>query len=145
MCRLCLKESFFILFHPETASLNKRTEIYQGCKHKQFKFLADCKVTWNPWRTPLANYNYIFTFNLLMFHNQSWFCVSNCWWVDDETNLYNYSNIQVMRHLLLSLWHANYTFFLVSQYMYFHSGRIYSRMEGITPGWKKSLESWRGM
>ena len=45
MCRLCLKESFFILFHPETASLNKRTEIYQGCKHKQFKFLADCKVT----------------------------------------------------------------------------------------------------
>ena len=45
MCRLCLKESFFILFHPETASLNKKTEIYQGCKHKQFKFLADCKVT----------------------------------------------------------------------------------------------------
>merc|ERR1711911_9380 len=45
MCRLCLKESFFILFHPETASLNKRTEIYQGCKHKQFKFLADCNVT----------------------------------------------------------------------------------------------------
>ena len=47
MCRLCLKESFLILFHPETASLNKKTEIYQGCKHKQFKFLADCKVTWN--------------------------------------------------------------------------------------------------
>ena len=45
MCRLCLKESFFILFHPETASLNKKTEIYQGCKHKMFKFLADCKVT----------------------------------------------------------------------------------------------------
>ena len=45
MCRLCLKESFLILFHPETASLNKRTEIYQSCKHKKFKFLADCKVT----------------------------------------------------------------------------------------------------
>ena len=28
-------------------------------------------------------------------------------WVDDETNLYNYSNIQVMRHLLLSLWHQS--------------------------------------
>ena len=40
-----------------------------------------------------------------MFHNQSWCCVSNCWWVDDETNLYNYSKIQVMRHLLLSLWY----------------------------------------
>ena len=45
MCRLCLKESFFILFHPKTASLNKKTEIFQGCKHKMFKFLADCKVT----------------------------------------------------------------------------------------------------
>ena len=45
MCWLCLKESFFILFHPETASLNKKTEIYEGCKHKLFKFLADCKVT----------------------------------------------------------------------------------------------------
>ena len=45
MCRLCLKESFFILFHPKTASLNKKTEIFQGCKHKIFKFLADCKVT----------------------------------------------------------------------------------------------------
>ena len=29
---------------------------------------------------------------------------SNCWWVDNKTNLYNYSNIQVMRHLLLCLW-----------------------------------------
>ena len=40
-----LERVFFILFHPETASLNKKTEIYQSCKHKQFKFLADCKVT----------------------------------------------------------------------------------------------------
>ena len=40
MCRLCLKESFLILFHPETASLNKKNEIYQSCKHRQFKFLA---------------------------------------------------------------------------------------------------------
>ena len=45
MCRLCLKESFFILFHPETASLNKKNEIYQSCKHRHFKFLADCKIT----------------------------------------------------------------------------------------------------
>ena len=45
MCRLCLKESFLILFHPETASLNKKNEIYQGCKHKHFKFLWDCKIT----------------------------------------------------------------------------------------------------
>ena len=33
---------FLILFHPE--SLNKKTEIYQSCKHKKFKFLADCNV-----------------------------------------------------------------------------------------------------
>ena len=66
MCRLCLKESFFILFHPETASLNKKNEIYQGCKHKHFKFLEDCKVTWNSKFNPLDP----FTFLLLsMFHN----------------------------------------------------------------------------
>ena len=52
MCRLCLKESFLILFHPETASLNKKNEIYQGCKHKHFKFLADCKVTWSSRSNP---------------------------------------------------------------------------------------------
>ena len=45
MCRLCLKESFLILFHPKTASLNKKNEIYQSCKHRHFKFLADCKIT----------------------------------------------------------------------------------------------------
>ena len=27
----------------------------------------------------------------------------SCWWVDDEKNLYNYSKIQIMRQLLLSL------------------------------------------
>ena len=112
ICRLCLKESFLILFHPETASLNKKTEIYQSCKHRNFKFLADCKVTWSPWRPTQPNYNHIFIFTFpllirqtLMFHNQSWCCVSNCWRVDDETNLYNYSRIHIMRHLLLSLWY----------------------------------------
>ena len=54
MCRLCLKESFFILFHPETASLNKKNEIYQSCKHKYFKFLADCKITWSHKFNPKA-------------------------------------------------------------------------------------------
>ena len=28
LCRLCLKECYFLLFKPETASLNKRSEIY---------------------------------------------------------------------------------------------------------------------
>ena len=59
-----LKRIFFILFHPKTASLNKKTEIFQGCKHKMFKFLADCKVTWSPWMTtwPRISFSYHFTF-----------------------------------------------------------------------------------
>ena len=105
---------FFMRFHPETASLKKKTEIYQGCKHKLFKFLADCKVTWSPRRTSWPN-PFIFTLILIsllsapkpMFHNQSWLCVSNCWWVYDETNLYSYSKIQVMRQLLYLLCHKD--------------------------------------
>ena len=76
MCRLCLKESFFILFHPKTASLNKKTEIYQGCKHKMFKFLADCKVTWSPWRTARPNY-YIFTFNIQFVRSKNLCSITN--------------------------------------------------------------------
>ena len=45
LCRLCLKESYFILFKPETASLNKRSEIYTPCPHRKLKFLADAKIT----------------------------------------------------------------------------------------------------
>ena len=56
---------FFILFHPETASLNKKTEIYQGCKHKHLKFLEDCKVTWNWTFNPSDPFTFLF---LPMFH-----------------------------------------------------------------------------
>ena len=45
VCRLCLKESYFILFKTETASLNKRFEIFTPCPHRKFKFLANAKIT----------------------------------------------------------------------------------------------------
>ena len=45
LCRLCLKECYFLLFKPETASLNRRSEIYTPCKHRQFKFLDNAKIT----------------------------------------------------------------------------------------------------
>ena len=39
MCRLCLKEKFFIMFAPATASLNKRNEVYNSCRHRASKLL----------------------------------------------------------------------------------------------------------
>ena len=35
MCRLCLKEKFLIKFAPATVSLNKRSEIFSSCRHRQ--------------------------------------------------------------------------------------------------------------
>ena len=45
VCRLCLKECYFLLFKTETASLNKRGEIFTPCPHRKFKFLANAKIT----------------------------------------------------------------------------------------------------
>ena len=39
MCRLCLKEKYMIMFSPTTASLNKRSEIFSSCRHRQGKLL----------------------------------------------------------------------------------------------------------
>ena len=38
-CRLCLKENFYIIFQPEGATLNQRTELFTACRHKKFKTL----------------------------------------------------------------------------------------------------------
>ena len=40
LCRLCLKEKFYIMFKPATATLNKRNEIYASCRHRTSKLLA---------------------------------------------------------------------------------------------------------
>ena len=34
-CRLCLKEVYYILYKPETASLNSRNEVFGWCKHRK--------------------------------------------------------------------------------------------------------------
>ena len=33
-CRLCLQEKFHIMFHPEGATLNSRSEFYSTCRHR---------------------------------------------------------------------------------------------------------------
>ena len=38
-CRLCLKEKYLIMFAPTTASLNKRSEVFSSCRHRQGKLL----------------------------------------------------------------------------------------------------------
>ena len=34
-CRLCLLEKHFIMFEPEGASLNRRTEMFSSCMHRK--------------------------------------------------------------------------------------------------------------
>ena len=38
-CRLCLKEIFYIMFKPESATLNSRNELYNTCRYRKQKFL----------------------------------------------------------------------------------------------------------
>jgi hypothetical protein len=33
-CRLCIKEKYYIIFQPEGASLNHRSELYSTCRHR---------------------------------------------------------------------------------------------------------------
>ena len=39
-CRLCLLEKFYIIFKPEKASLNKRSELFNTCRHRNQKILS---------------------------------------------------------------------------------------------------------
>ena len=38
-CQLCVKEILYILFHPNMANLNSRSDIYANCRHKKCKVL----------------------------------------------------------------------------------------------------------
>ena len=40
-CRLCLKEIFYIMFRPDSASLNKRNELFNTCRHRTQKLLRN--------------------------------------------------------------------------------------------------------
>ena len=39
ICPLCTREKFLIAFAPEGATLNKRSELYASCRHKEGKLL----------------------------------------------------------------------------------------------------------
>ena len=40
-CRLCIKEKYYIIFQPEGASLNHRSELYSTCRHRTKQLLAN--------------------------------------------------------------------------------------------------------
>ena len=40
-CRLCIKEKYFIIFQPEGAALNERSELYSTCRHRKKELLAN--------------------------------------------------------------------------------------------------------
>ena len=40
-CSLCITEKLFIIFHPEGASLNKRSELFSPCRHRLSNLLQN--------------------------------------------------------------------------------------------------------
>ena len=40
VCQLCVKEAFYILFKPDLAQLNHRSEIFSPCLHKKTALLV---------------------------------------------------------------------------------------------------------
>ena len=42
-CRICLKEKLHILYKPEGATLNRRSEIFGSCSHKMSNLLSKVK------------------------------------------------------------------------------------------------------
>ena len=43
-CRLCLKEIYYIIFRPDSASLNSRNELFNTCRHRKQQLLTN---SWN--------------------------------------------------------------------------------------------------
>jgi hypothetical protein len=43
-CQLCLKEKYLIMFSPEGATLNKRNELYNTCRHRLKQLLGKLKT-----------------------------------------------------------------------------------------------------
>ena len=39
VCWLCTKEKFYIVFHPNSADINEKDEILEGCRHVKSKLL----------------------------------------------------------------------------------------------------------
>ena len=40
-CRLCLKEIYYLMFKPESATLNQKKELFNTCRHKKQKLLCN--------------------------------------------------------------------------------------------------------
>ena len=43
-CKLCLREKFLIMFRPEGAKLNDRSEIFATCKHRLKKLIGNSSI-----------------------------------------------------------------------------------------------------
>ena len=43
VCHLCVKEAFYILFRPELAKLNSKSEVFSACFHKKAALLIKVK------------------------------------------------------------------------------------------------------
>ena len=43
-CRLCLKEKYFIMYRSNSSSLNKRSEVFNTCRHRTQGLLSKAKT-----------------------------------------------------------------------------------------------------
>jgi hypothetical protein len=43
-CRLCLKEKYYIMYHRDSSSLNKRSEVFNTCRHRTQDLLVNVKT-----------------------------------------------------------------------------------------------------
>ena len=41
MCRLCLTEKYYLMYNPEGATLNSRSEFYTACRHKKGMLISN--------------------------------------------------------------------------------------------------------
>ena len=57
-CGLCTKEKFYIIFQPEGATLNQRSELFSTCRHRLRKLLANTQQRISFWYRifPLNHY-----------------------------------------------------------------------------------------
>ena len=43
-CQLCLREKYLIIFNPEGATLNRRSELFNTCRHRLRDLLTNLKT-----------------------------------------------------------------------------------------------------
>ena len=40
-CQLCVKEAYYIIFNPELADLNSKSELFASCRHKKSELICN--------------------------------------------------------------------------------------------------------